>query len=157
MRPVWLPLSILCKRNPDHDKTLPEARHRGLPVHPDRLRPAKRNPPDAPEREYAEPGDDPAQPANDQNHPAKRAERQIHPRRLSAAGGQDPGAAGEPDRHPAHVGGQYYPGWRWVTPDLTHSGRIQRSAAGLYRHRRFRTDHRHHPQLSGSQCSGSAD
>ena len=25
--------------------------------------------------------DDPAQPANDQNHPAKRAERQIHPRR----------------------------------------------------------------------------
>lgn len=55
MRPVWLPLSILCKRNPDHDKTLPEARHRGLPVHPDRLRPAKRNPPDAPEREYAEP------------------------------------------------------------------------------------------------------
>ena len=50
MRPVWLPLSILCKRNPDHDKTLPEARHRGLPVHPDRLRPAKRNPPDAPER-----------------------------------------------------------------------------------------------------------
>ena len=55
------------------------------------------------------------------------------------------------------IGGQYYPGWRWVTPDLTHSGRIQRSAAGLYRHRRFRTDHRHHPQLSGSQCSGSAD
>lgn len=90
MRPVWLPLSILCKRNPDHDKTLPEARHRGLPVHPDRLRPAKRNPPDAPEREYAEPGDDPAQPANDQNHPAKRAERQIHPRRLSAAGGKTP-------------------------------------------------------------------
>lgn len=32
-----------------------------------------------------------------------------HPRRSSAAGGQDPGAAGEPDRHPAHVGGQYYP------------------------------------------------
>ncbi|STS80570.1 lipoprotein yajI [Klebsiella pneumoniae] len=41
MRPVWLPLSILCKRNPDHDKTLPEARHRGLPVHPDRLPPSK--------------------------------------------------------------------------------------------------------------------
>ncbi len=33
--------------------------------------------------------------------------------------------------------GSITPGWRWVTPDLTHSGRIQRSAAGLYRHRRF--------------------
>lgn len=51
-----------------------------------------------------------------------------------------------------------------ITPDgdgsrltLRIQGESQRSAAGLYRHRRFRTDHRHHPQLSGSQCSGSAD
>ena len=41
--------------------------------------------------------------------------------------------------------------------DVTYSGRIQRSAAGLYRHRRLRTDHRHYPQLSGSECSGSVD
>ncbi len=35
---------------------------------------------------------------------------------------KNPGAAGEPDRHPAHVGGQHYAGRRRVTPDFTHSG-----------------------------------
>ncbi len=51
-----------------------------------------------------------------------------------------------------------------ITPDgdgsrltLRIQGESNDPLLSLYRHRRFRTDHRHHPQLSGSQCSGSAD
>ncbi len=51
-----------------------------------------------------------------------------------------------------------------ITPDgdgsrltLRIRGESQRSAPGLHRDRRFRTDYRHHPQLSGSQRPGSAD
>ncbi len=51
-----------------------------------------------------------------------------------------------------------------ITPDgdgsrltLRIQGESNDPLLDLYRHRRFRTDYRHHPQLSGSQCSGSAD
>lgn len=63
----------------------------GSIFHPQRLRAAKRNPPDEPEREHAEQRDDPAQPANGQNYPAKRAECEIEQRRIPAAGGENAG------------------------------------------------------------------